>query len=124
MKTPLYNVHLRKTGKEMVIVIYFVEQIEDQHSKFGYSNVPRIYKKRVREMLIMHGNGDLAKEGVNNYIGPRPPLVLEDMLAAADEKYRQEQERKANEAVDHNVDSSKIKAGDINTDSDKIKNGK
>lgn len=96
MMTPLYNTYLRKTGKEMIMVIYFVEQIEDQHSNFGFSNVPRIYKKRVREMLIMHGNAELAEEGVNNYVGPRPPLVLEEMLAAADEKYRQEKEAKKN----------------------------
>ena len=76
----------------MVMVIYFVEQIEDQHSNFGFGNVPRIYKKRVREMLIMHGNAELAEEGVNNYIGPRPQLVLEEMLAAADEKYLKEKE--------------------------------
>ena len=80
----------------MIMVIYFVEQIEDQHSNFGFSNVPRIYKKRVREMLIMHGNAELAEEGVNNYVGPRPPLVLEEMLAAADEKYRQEKDAEKN----------------------------
>lgn len=80
----------------MIMVIYFVEQIEDQHSNFGFRNVPRIYKKRVRDMLIMHGNAELADEGVNNYVGPRPPLVLEEMLAAADEKYRQEKEAEQN----------------------------
>lgn len=44
----------------------------------------------------MHGNAELAEEGVNNYVGPRPPLVLEEMLAAADEKYRQEKEAEKN----------------------------
>lgn len=83
----------------MIMVIYFVEQIEDQHSNFGFKNVPRIYKKRVREMLIMHGNAELADETVNNYVGPRPPLVLADLLAAADEKIRQEKEAEKNGSV-------------------------
>lgn len=76
----------------MIITLYFVEQIEDQHYNFGFKNVPRIYKTRVREMLIVHGNAELADETVNNYIGPRPPLVLADLLAAAEEKYRKEKE--------------------------------
>ena len=92
MMTPLYNIYLRKTGKQMVMVIYFVEQIEDQHSNFGFKNVPRIYKTRVREMLIAHGNAELADDSVNNYVGPRPPLVLADLLAAAEEKYSKEKE--------------------------------
>lgn len=96
MMTPLYNIYLRKTGKQMVMVIYFVEQIEDQHSNFGFKNVPRIYKTRVREMLIAHGNAELADDSVNNYVGPRPPLVLEDLLAASEEKYRQEKEAENN----------------------------
>ena len=74
----------------MIMVIYFVEQIEDQYSNFGFKNVPHIYKTRVREMLIAHGNAELADDRVNNYVGPRPPLVLEDLLAAAEEKYNQE----------------------------------
>lgn len=96
MMTPLYNIYLRKTGKQMVMVIYFVEQIEDQHSNFGFKNVPRIYKTRVREMLIAHGNAELADDSVNNYVGPRPPLVLEDLLAAAEEKYNKEKEAENN----------------------------
>ena len=96
MITPLYNIYLRKTGKQMVMVIYFVEQIEDQHSNFGFKNVPRIYKTRVREMLIGHGNAELADDSVNNYVGPRPPLVVADLLAAAEEKYRQEKEAENN----------------------------
>ena len=96
MMTPLYNIDLRKTGKQMVMVIYFVEQIEDQHSNFGFKNVPRIYKTRVREMLIAHGNAELADDSVNNYVGPRPPLVLADLLAAAEEKYSKEKEAENN----------------------------
>ena len=96
MMTPLYNIYLRKTGKQMVMVIYFVEQIEDQHSNFGFKNVPRIYKTRVREMLIAHGNAELADDSVNNYVGPRPPLVLTDLLAAAEEKYSKEKEAENN----------------------------
>ena len=94
--TPLYNIYLRKTGKQMIMVIYFVEQIEDQHSNFGFKNVPRIYKTRVREMLIVHGNAELADDSVNNYVGPRPPLVLADLLAAAEEKYLKEKEAENN----------------------------
>ena len=96
MMTPLYNIYLRKTGKQMVMVIYFVEQIEDQHSNFGFKNVPRIYKTRVREMLIAHGNAELADDSVNNYVGPRPQLVLADLLAAAEEKYSKEKEAENN----------------------------
>ena len=80
----------------MIMVIYLVEQIEDQHSNFGFKNVPRIYKKRVREMLIVHGNAELADDSVNNYVGPRPPLLLADMLASADETIRQEKEAENN----------------------------
>ena len=80
----------------MIMVIYFVEQIEDQHSNFGFKNVPRIYKTRVREMLIVHGNAELADDSVNNYVGPRPPLVLADLLDAAEEKHRQEKEAENN----------------------------
>ena len=80
----------------MIMVIYFVEQIEDQYSNFGFKNVPRIYKTRVREMLIAHGNAELADDRVNNYVGPRPPLVLADLLAAAEEKYHQEKEAENN----------------------------
>ena len=93
---PLYNIYLRKTGKQMIMVIYFVEQIEDQHSNFGFKNVPRIYKTRVREMLIAHGNAELADDSVNNYVGPRPPLVLADLLAAAEEKYLKENDAENN----------------------------
>ena len=96
MMTPLYHIYLRKTGKQMIMVIYFVEQIEDQYSNFGFKNVPRIYKTRVREMLIAHGNAELADDSVNNYVGPRPPLVLADLLSAAEEKYRKEKEAENN----------------------------
>ena len=83
----------------MIMVIYFVEQIEDQHSNFGFKNVPRIYKTRVREMLIVHGNAELADDSVNNYVGPRPPLVLADLLDAAEEKYRQEKDAENNGSI-------------------------
>ena len=83
----------------MIMVIYFVEQIEDQHSNFGFKNVPRIYKTRVREMLIVHGNAELADDSVNNYVGPRPHLVLADLLAAAEEKYLKEKEAESNGSV-------------------------
>lgn len=78
----------------MVMVLYFVQQIEDEHSDFGFSNVPRIYKKRVRDQLIVNGNGHLAEEGVKNYIGPRPPLVLEELLAASKAEWEREQAEK------------------------------
>ena len=80
----------------MIMVIYLIEQIEDQHSNYGFKNVPRIYKKRVRDMLILHGNAELADDTVNNYVGPRPPLVLADLLAAAEEKYLKEKEVESN----------------------------
>ena len=80
----------------MIMVIYLVEQIEDKHSNFGFKNVPRIYKKRVREMLIVHGNAKLADDRVNNYVGPRPQLVLADLLDATEEKYRKEKEAENN----------------------------
>lgn len=90
MMTPLYDVYLLRKGKLMIMVIYFVEQIEDQHSNFGFKNVPRIYKKRVKEMLIMHGNAELADDNFSNYVGPRPQLDLDEMLKAAKEKVEQE----------------------------------
>ena len=47
-------------------------------------------------MLIAHGNAELADDSVNNYVGPRPPLVLADLLTASEEKYLQEKEAENN----------------------------
>lgn len=73
-----------------MVVLYLVRQIEDEHEDYSFKDVPRLYKKRVREQLILNGNGHLANDKVKNYTGPRPPLTLETLLKKAEEEYEKQ----------------------------------
>ena len=65
----------------MFIIQLLTSNIIDEHFDYHYRNVPRVFKKQVKEQLIANGAGHLADDNVTNYIGPRPKLADDPLFS-------------------------------------------
>ena len=65
----------------MFMIQLLTSNIIDEHFDYHYRNVPRVFKKQVKEQLIVNGAGHLADDNVTNYIGPRPKLADDPLFS-------------------------------------------
>lgn len=65
----------------MFTIQLLTSNIIDEHFDYHYRDVPRIFKKQVKEQLIANGAGHLADDNVTNYIGPRPKLADDPLFS-------------------------------------------
>lgn len=79
-------------GKTLIAIL--ANKIIDEHNDYSFADVPRFYHKRVKAELEALGAGELADVNVKNYIGPKPPLTLDAILAEI------ESEKQAKELAD------------------------
>lgn len=67
--------------RNMFTIQLLTSNIIDEYFDYHYRDVPRIFKKQVKEQLIANGAGHLADDNVTNYIGPRPKLVDDPLFS-------------------------------------------
>lgn len=56
----------------MFMIQLMVNNIIDVYFNFSFKDVPKVFRKAVKEGLIAAGAGELADVKVVNYQGPRP----------------------------------------------------
>ena len=77
---PYFNLLINRRS-HMIMIQLLTSNIIDEHFDYHYRNVPRIFKKQVKEQLIANGAGHLADDNVTNYIGPRPKLADDPLFS-------------------------------------------
>ena len=77
---PNFNLLINRMS-HMFTIQLLTSNIIDKHFDYHYRNVPRIFKKQVKEQLIANGAGHLADDNVTNYIGPRPKLADDPLFS-------------------------------------------